>query len=75
MAETIVVERKPFWQSLSFRGLLVTLIPILIKAARASGAPVPEIPAEELADIAVQLIGSIVTLIGIFRRKDIKLGG
>jgi hypothetical protein len=71
--EPVIVQPKPFWQSASFRGVLIAILPFLLKVLRAAGIPIPDLPAETLVDLIIQGIGYLYAFYGIFRRKDIEL--
>jgi hypothetical protein len=69
----VVVEEKPFYQSASFRGVAVAAIPVIIRILRLLGVPVPDLPAEDIVNLFIQVVGGAYSLYGIFRRKDIKI--
>jgi hypothetical protein len=71
--ETTVVETKPFYKSLSFAGILTVSVPLIARILEAFGVPVPEPLLNEVVTSIIQAAGAITGLIGVLRRKDIRL--
>jgi hypothetical protein len=68
-----VVPVKPAYKSASMRGILIVLLPVIVRTLRLAGVPIPELPYEQLVDLILQIVGGAYGVYGVLRRKDITL--